>query len=35
MRHIPTTQFISKPPGSGNGQGVAAFAERLVARLAV
>jgi putative intracellular protease/amidase len=35
MRHIPTAQFISKPPGNGSGQGVAAFAERLVARLAV
>jgi putative intracellular protease/amidase len=35
MHDIPLNQFVGKPPGNGSGQGMALFAEQLVARLAV
>jgi protein deglycase len=35
MSQIPMKQFVGKPPGSGNGRGMTAFAEQLVALLAV
>jgi hypothetical protein len=35
MGKIPGGQFITKPASSGNGQGIAAFTEQLVARLSV
>jgi hypothetical protein len=35
MGKIPGRQFINKPASSGNGQGIAAFTEQLVARLSV